>query len=43
MADLLEANVAARAAEQSALEADDDYEADGPEGLGFYTNDGEED
>jgi len=36
-------NVAARAAEQSALEADDDYEADGPEGLDFYTNDGEED
>lgn len=42
VADSPEANVAARAAEKSAFEADDDYEVDGPQGLDFYTNDGEE-
>jgi len=42
VADSPEANMAARAAEQSALEVDDYYEADGPQRLDFYTNDGEE-
>lgn len=42
VADSPEANVAARAAEKSAFDADDDYEVDGPQGLDFYTNDGEE-
>lgn len=37
-----EANVSARAAEKLAFDADDDYEVDGPQGLDFYTNDGEE-
>lgn len=42
VADSPEANVAARAAKKSAFEADDDYEVEGPQGLDFYTNDGEE-
>jgi len=37
-----EASAAARSAEQTAFDADEDYEADGPMGLDYYTNDGEE-
>ncbi|GAB0496096.1 hypothetical protein MMPV_007406 [Pyropia vietnamensis] len=37
-----EANAAARATKKSAFDTDDDYEVDGPQGLDFYTNDGEE-
>eukprot|EP00168_Porphyra_purpurea_P018432 TRINITY_DN6862_c0_g1_i1.p3 TRINITY_DN6862_c0_g1~~TRINITY_DN6862_c0_g1_i1.p3 ORF type:complete len:260 (-),score=106.86 TRINITY_DN6862_c0_g1_i1:1037-1816(-) len=37
-----EASAAARTAGKTAFDVDDDYEADGPMGLDYYTNDGEE-